>query len=148
MKFIADGMLGKLARWLRLAGYDTLYFNIPNKIFLIRKAKEENRIILTRDTKFFSQNKEITVFIENEDFLNQLKEVKNKLNLDFNENKFFIRCSLCNIILGKKEKEEIKSLVPEYVFQTHEKFSQCSVCKRVYWEGDHWKKIKEVFSKI
>ncbi|MDD3726045.1 MAG: Mut7-C RNAse domain-containing protein, partial [Candidatus Ratteibacteria bacterium] len=74
-KFIVDGMLGKAGRWLRLMGYDTLYFNTSRKVELLRTAKKEERIILTRDRKLALSNPDVVVLIESEGTLPQLKEI-------------------------------------------------------------------------
>lgn len=148
MKFIADGMLGRVARWLRLMGYDTLYMNTSRKSEIIRIARKEKRLILTKDRKLYEENTEITFYVEGENTENQLKEIKNKLNLKIEEGKIFSICSICNIPLLKKKKREIKHLVPEYVYNNKEEFSQCPCCGRVYWQGDHCKHIKEVIEKL
>lgn len=147
-KFIMDGMLGKAGRWLRLMGYDTLYFNTNRKAELLRIARKEDRIILTRDRKLASSNPDIVVLIESEGSLNQLKEIVDKLSLRPSVKVFFNRCSICNILLERKNKEEIKELVPEYVYSTKDIFSQCPSCKRVYWEGDHCKEIRKTLEKL
>ncbi|MCX8082021.1 MAG: Mut7-C RNAse domain-containing protein [bacterium] len=147
-KFIVDGMLGKTGRWLRLMGYDTLYFNTSRKIELLRIARKEGRIILTRDRKLALSNPDIVVLIEGEGSINQLKEIIDKLVLKPAEENIFSRCSLCNIILEIREKEEIKTLVPEYIYSTKENFSQCPSCKRVYWEGDHCKEIRKTLENL
>ncbi|MCM8820860.1 MAG: Mut7-C RNAse domain-containing protein [Candidatus Omnitrophica bacterium] len=147
-KFIADGMLGKAGRWLRLMGYDTLYFNTNRKAELLRVGRKEGRIILTRDRKLALSNPDVVVLIESEGTLNQLKEVISKVPLIPLKENLFNRCSLCNSVLESKRKEEIKELVPEYVYSTKDVFSQCPSCKRVYWDGDHCKEIKRTIEKL
>ena len=148
MKFVVDGMLGKLGRWLRFMGYDTVYFNTNKKMLLIRKAKQDGRIILTKDRKLSSENPEITVFLSGENTREQLSEVKKKLLLSPDPKKFFTICSLCNVKLEEKKKEEVEGLVPEYVYKTQDEFSQCPRCKRIYWKGTHWENINRVLSEI
>lgn len=148
LKFITDGMLGKAGRWLRLMGYDTLYFNTGRKAELLRIARKEGRIILTRDRNFALSNPDIVVLIESEGTETQLKEIVEKLNLKPSKESFFKRCSICNELLLNKDKEEIKNLVPEYVYLTKVSFSQCPVCERVYWEGDHCKEMMKKLEKL
>ncbi|MCM8766595.1 MAG: Mut7-C RNAse domain-containing protein [Candidatus Omnitrophica bacterium] len=143
MKFITDGMCGGLARWLRLIGYDTLYFNIQRKIELIRIAEKEKRIILTKDKKFAEKYPEIVFYIEGEDTYSQFKEVVKKFDLEIKEENLFKRCSICNTKLEEITKEKVKNRVPEYVYQNKEKFALCSKCNKIYWEGDHCKYIRE-----
>ena len=140
-KFIADGMLGSLARWLRLAGFDTEYFSGKDKYFLAYKARNEKRLVLTRDRKFFENNRTISVFIEAEDLRAQLKEVRNKLKLELVNEKLFTICSLCNLPLEEKRVEEVIKLVPEYVGKTQKHFSQCKKCGKIYWQGTHWERM-------
>ncbi|MBN1446275.1 MAG: Mut7-C RNAse domain-containing protein [Candidatus Omnitrophica bacterium] len=148
MTFVADGMLGNAAKWLRLAGYDALYFNTRRKSELVRIARRDGRILLTRDRKLFEENEGIAVFIESEGTSRQLREIKNKLLLEINPMMFFTRCSLCNSPLERKEKYDITALVPEYVYANRDKFSQCPECRRVYWDGDHCKAIRDALNEL
>ncbi|MCM8760280.1 MAG: Mut7-C RNAse domain-containing protein [Candidatus Omnitrophica bacterium] len=147
-KFIVNGMLGKAGRWLRLMGYDTLYFNTNRKVELLRIGKKEGRKVLTRDRKLALSNPDIVVLIESEGTLNQLKEIIRKLSLTPSEENFLKRCSLCNAVLESKSKEEIKELVPEYVYSTQDRFFQCPLCKRVYWKGSHCDGIINTLEKL
>ncbi|MCM8819146.1 MAG: Mut7-C RNAse domain-containing protein [Candidatus Omnitrophica bacterium] len=142
-KFIADGMCGGLARWLRLIGYDTLYFNTSRKIELIRTAEKENRIILTKDKKLVSKHPKFVNYIEGENTFSQFKEVVKKFDLEIKEENLFKICSICNTHLEKIEKEKVKNLVPEYVYNNKENFSICKKCDRIYWEGDHCSYIRK-----
>ncbi len=148
VKFIADGMLGSLARWLRFLGFDTEYFSGKDKYFLSYRARNEKRIVLTKDRKFFDNNRTISVFIEAEDLKSQLKEVKNKLKLKLERDKFFTICSLCNLPLEEKSIQEIINLVPEYVGKTQKNFSQCKKCGRIYWQGTHWQRMLDFIKDI
>lgn len=142
-KFIADGMCGGLARWLRLIGYDTLYFNTSKKIEIIRTAQKEGRIILTKDKKITFQYPQFAFYIEGENTKKQFEEVIKKFNLKIEEENLFKRCSLCNTLLEKIEKEKVKDLVPEYVYNNKEEFAICRKCNKIYWEGDHCRYIRE-----
>ncbi len=143
MKFITDGMCGGLARWLRLIGYDTLYFNTRRKIDIIRTAEKEKRIVLTKDKKLASSYPEFVFYIEGENTYQQFREVVKKFNLEIKEENLFKICSICNTKLQDIEKEKVKNLVPEYVYNNKEKFSICKKCNKIYWEGDHCRYIKE-----
>lgn len=148
VKFIADGMLGGVARWLRLIGYDTLYFNTPRKIEIVRIAERENRIILTKDKKLVSDYPEIAFYIEGENTFEMFEYVVKKFDLKIEEEKLFKICSLCNSSLEEIEKEKVKNLVPEYVYNTKNEFSICKKCNKIYWEGDHCKYIRERLKKL
>ncbi|MBW2036510.1 MAG: Mut7-C RNAse domain-containing protein [Deltaproteobacteria bacterium] len=137
MKFAADRMLGKLARWLRLLGYDTIYFNeICNDQFLA--LAKEGRILLSRNTRLKDKvETERFLFIESDDFRAQLQEVFGKLALTPDPEKFFTRCILCNGALEPVEASNVIENVPDYVLTAHSKFSRCNRCRKVYWPGTH-----------
>lgn len=146
-KFIADNMLGGLARWLRILGYDTVYEkNMPDWMIL-RRAELEGRIILTRDRALHRKALKkglASVFvwgIEVDEMLAQLASSTGiELSVDFNET----RCPEDNTQLVKVTKEAIKDKVPRRVYELHEDFWQCPRCGKVYWVGNHWKKIEEI----
>ena len=142
-RFIADAMLGRLARWLRFLGFDTLYFAHISDRKLISIALEQERLILTRDTGLV-QRKAVRehVCIHENNPADQLVEVVNALQLkDFSH---FSRCVACNGLLTRiPDKAEVKDSVPEFVFLTKQVFSRCSECGKLYWEGSHPKRFRE-----
>ncbi|MGB9642887.1 MAG: Mut7-C RNAse domain-containing protein [Candidatus Ratteibacteria bacterium] len=147
-RFIVDGMLGSLARWLRLLGFDTEYFSGKDKYFLAYNARKEARMVLTRDRKFVVQHPGISLLIESEDLRYQLKEVKKKLNLHFKPDLFFTRCNICNNILQPRNISDVIKVVPEYVAKTQTHFSYCNVCGRIYWQGTHWQRMLDFIKSI
>jgi len=140
--------LGKLVRWLRILGFDTLYYTSDNIGSLIIEALRDDRIIVTRRRAKIDELDKKTVVVESNELKEQLRELKAKLNLHFYENKMFSRCVLCNSILFKAEKTSIKNEVPEYVFNNHNIFMRCNYCKKIYWEGTHWGNIKNVLNSL
>lgn len=148
IKFIADGMLGSLARWLRLTGFDTEYFSGKDKYFLAYRARNEKRIVLTRDRKFVSQHPTISILVESEGLASQLKEVKRKLNLSLNRDKFFSLCSICNQPLQPRSLSEVVNQIPPYVAKTQKNFSQCEKCGRIYWQATHWEKMLDFIKSL
>lgn len=148
MKFILTNELGKLARWLRIMGFDAVYFKSNNIGTLIIQALREDRIIVTRRQSKIDDLEKKTVVLKNDNLNRQLNEVINKLNLKINENEIFTRCAVCNEILVKVKKEEVKDFIPEHVYKTKNEFRQCVQCNRVYWQGSHWGNIKEVIIKL
>ncbi len=143
IKFIADAMLGRLARWLRFLGFDTLYYPVISDSRLIKFAREQDRCILTRDTRLI-QTKRVGdyLLIRANDSYKQLLEVINTLKLKaFN---LLSRCVKCNGCLTRiSDKAEIKDSVPEFVYLNINVFLKCIDCGRVYWEGSHPKQFME-----
>lgn len=147
-RFIADVMLGRLARWLRLLGFDTLYYPDISDTRLIRTAKEQGRLILTRDTRLV-KIKGITdyLLIRANDSFAQLLEVIQALTLK----EFYplSRCVTCNGQLSRLfDKNEIKDSVPDFVFLRFHVFLRCSDCGKIYWEGTHPKMFREKLAEV
>jgi uncharacterized protein with PIN domain len=140
MIFLADHMLGSLARWLRFFGFDTAYPEVLPDKKLIALAKREGRTILTRD-KELAETKEVdTLYIESVDLEKQLAQVLEKYDMKIES--AFSRCSLCNSILTPVKKSEVKGKVPEKVFLWKNKFWMCQECKKYYWQGTHYQGIE------
>lgn len=135
--FIADVMVGKLARWLRVLGLDVIYSNSMDDDEIMKIATAEDRIILTRDVAFAERCRKThaLLFIEHNDWPSQLRQVLNAYDLmDF---KVLSRCLECNARLDIIEKERVDGKVPLYVYQTHDRFSLCPSCNHIYWRGTH-----------
>lgn len=142
LKFIADAMLGRLARWLRLLGFDTLYHRDISDAELLRIARQDSRIILTRDTHFFSFKDFADYFFVNSDnTFEQLEEIIVEFRISGFEP---ARCTTCNGILSEiQNKRDVKGLVPDYVYIHINRFMRCDNCGNVYWEGSHIKRFRE-----
>ena len=149
LKFICDDNLGKLAKWLRALGYDTLFQLTIEDGEMISLALRENRIILSRDTKLSRfKIRENYLLIQSENPLEQLKQVMDHFKLKIEEDLFFSRCLVCNQSLQKVEKEKIKKRLYPYVYQTQENFVYCSVCDRIYWAGTHVERMTKRLSEV
>lgn len=147
VRFIADAMLGRLARWLRLLGFDTLYYPDISDGGLVRLAIQEERFILTRDTHFLKiKNLRNRIIINSNNPIDQVIEVLRAFNIK----EFTVsRCPHCNGVLGDvDEKETIRDKVPEYVFLNRSNFLRCSSCGNVYWEGTHLKRFRAMLGNI
>jgi uncharacterized protein with PIN domain len=144
MRFIADRMLGRLARWLRILGIDTHYANDIDRATLIRIAKDEGRTILTRSRKF-NELKHIPPYylVQSGELDGQIAE----LILHFKglnaAGKPFSRCIECNEKLEVAAKEDVKGLVPPAAFHSHQEFKRCRSCGRTYWAGTHVDRMRE-----
>jgi hypothetical protein len=143
MKFIADAPLGKLAKWLRILGYDTIYFREKGLTKLIERAEREDRIILTRNRhlKRLSEEKKYLFITQDQPWL-QLKEVIQAYNIKKGE-EAFSRCLSCNHPLQNITKSEAEGKVPEYVYDTQNNFFTCPQCHRIYWPGTHLQRMEE-----
>jgi hypothetical protein len=151
MKFLADRMLGKLAKELRILGYDTVYYKGENAYPLIKLAREEGRVILTRNTKIIPKRPEDRILrIEADRSPLQLRELIQKKVIALNEENLFSRCLLCNAPLDGISSEEAEGKVPDFTFYQQKEFSRCPQCQRIYWQGSHQdhmrKKVKELFN--
>ena len=148
MKFVADAMLGRLAKWLRLMGFDVLYYPDIRDRELIRIAREQERTILTRDTGLMKAKGVIDpVFIEADDVSAQLLQIRDRL--DFCAAAPLGRCELCNGLLsGVTGKKDIRDIVPDFVYHNYDHFVRCAGCGKVYWEGSHYREIREKIGRV
>lgn len=138
IKFLADRMLGKLAKELRMLGYDTAYYRGEEAYPLIKLAREEDRVILTRNAKLFPKRPEdhIIRVTEVKPSL-QLRELLQKKVISLKERAPFSRCLLCNFPLEEISREEAEGKVPDFIFYQQKTFSRCPQCLRIYWQGSH-----------
>lgn len=137
MKFVADAMLGRLARWLRFLGIDIAYVAGIEDNKLLRLSREQGRIILTRDSGLLRRkgHRDI-IFIESDEVARQLLQIKDALNL--REGAQPIRCVACNGELAEvSRKDGVRERVPDFVFHSVERFMRCTECRKIYWQGSH-----------
>jgi len=151
VKFVVDTMLGDLARWLRILGYDTKYSKDYEDWQLLRIAENESRVLITRDRGLYwrARRKGIsTILVEADDIAKRLYTVAIRypirLYVDFN----LTRCSICNTPLVKTDKERVRGKVPEPVYNKYHDFWVCPKCSKVYWRGRHWVKIEEILGQV
>ena len=142
LKFVCDRMLGTLARYLRILGYDTLYPEEARDAELLFLAYTQERILLTRDTRMGTRISPNIFVLKSVIPEEQLKKVVKKFKLK-TEDTLFTRCLECNTPLVEVEKKEVKGKIPPYVFKHHNKFAKCPECKKYYWTGTHMKKMKK-----
>jgi hypothetical protein len=133
-------MLGRLAKWLRILGYDTAYDASADDHALVRQARAEGRIQLTRDTALARRRGVQALLIHSQDVEDQVRQVLEELNLT--PVNAFSRCPVCNIPLEHLEPSDAKDRVPPYVYATQDQFRSCSECGRVYWRGTHWAQMQ------
>ena len=146
-RFIADCHLGKLAKYLRFLGHDTLYFSHIDDDDLLKLARAENRIILSRD-KLLSQLKNAPVFyLKPTNIAEQLQLLAKEFNL-FIQDDSHRYCLICNTLLHTIDKSELDDTVPERVKAHFDFFQKCPNCQRIYWHGDHYKNMKAFLERI
>ena len=146
--FAADRTLGKLVKWMRILGFDTICeLEISSKSFF--DNLEDTRILLTRTKKIqekFSTYR--TVFITSNFLVEQLKQVVNQIGINLADTRPFSRCIHCNLPIGEVNKDDVYGLVPDYIWETQETFNRCGHCERIYWPGSHAENSKEVIKRI
>lgn len=145
-RFIVDTNVGKLARWLRMLGYDTLFINDIDDNELIAIGLNDKRVLLTKDTQIMLRRVVTSgslkaVLIEDDNPKDQLRQVARMMNID--QERKFTRCLECNKLLVPKGKDEVRALVPAYVFKTQPQYFQCPACQRIYWRGTHWQRMNQ-----
>jgi len=134
-------MLGTLAKWLRILGYDTLFDASLNDHQLARLARAEGRVLLTRDRELARRRGLHALLVAGEHLDDQVRQVLSELSLV--PDGAFSRCPVCNQPLEAIDRETAQARVPAYVVQTYDSFSCCPACRRVYWRGTHWQQMDE-----
>lgn len=144
MKFITDGMLGKLTRWLRLLGYDVEYANDMEDKKLMALAKKEKRILLTRDLALFQQANARgidTFLVEGRTEIERLACMAGKYDFPLEIDVTVSRCPKCNTKIQSISKDSVAEKVEKATFTFYNEFWECPKCGQIYWQGAHWKRI-------
>ena len=150
-KFYTDSMLGKLSRFLRFLGYDTLYRTQESIEDMIEISRKEERIILSQARQVVALCRKGNVkalSMPTTNISDQLLTLKSNLDIVFNIPPLEMRCSMCNGDLNKIEKDEILDLIPEGTAKHYDLFWQCSLCNKVFWMGSHWEEIKKIIDDL
>ena len=132
-------MLGKVARWLVLMGYDAAFVGADGRqdCALLEQAQREGRVFLTRDTRIPQTEGLRMLVIRPQNFEEQLRFVLKELGLRPERKRFFTRCTYCNLALDPVPRDEALSLVPPLVRELSTLFRRCPGCRRMYWNGTH-----------
>ena len=150
--FLVDAMLGNIAKKLRLLGYDSDYSSSISDDEIILKAKNENRIIITKDeplVKLAEKQKISTILITKNNESDQLVQIFQSLRLpQFVIDVSSARCTLCNGQLFIISKDQILNKVPKWVLEHTENFWKCNACHKIYWEGSHFIKLQKFVNKL
>ncbi len=149
MKFVVDGMLGKLAKWLKILGFDVVFLNRASDADLLSSARREKRILLTRDHRLFaSAGKSRALLVASEKWPEQLAQVLDAFGLR-SAVRPYSRCLNCNARLRRLPRERARNLVAPFVSERASSFAICPHCGRVFWPGTHYAdmeaRIREIF---
>ncbi len=147
-RFVVDTMLGRLARWLRAMGYDTLYPGQCADRHLLHLALAEERILVTRDRRLARLAHPMACLIRSERVDDQIVEAVAALALAPVEAEWLSRCLECNARLEPREKARLAGLVPEHIFAAHAEFMSCPGCGKIYWSGTHAGRMLERLGRL
>jgi uncharacterized protein with PIN domain len=149
VKFVADCMLGRLAKWLKILGFDVLYFSKAEDGELVALARREGRILLTRDSGLIEKaaKRPNRLFVRSDDWQDQVVQVLDELAL-WDEVRPNSRCLECNRALKPLEKERARNLVTPYVLEHAASFAMCPDCGRVFWRGTHYGDMERKVEKL
>lgn len=148
MRFLLTKELGRLAKWLRILGFDARYFKEDNAGTLVILALKESRTVVTRNLRLPKVPGVRTAVIRAQKIREQIVELKKQMELPIEPQRMFSRCIICNTVLMELPKEEAQGKVPLYVFETQERFMRCPQCARVYWQGTHWGNAQKILQEV
>ena len=146
--FVADETVGRLAKWLRILGFDTRY--VPDRS---RRpgtmADTGKRILLTRSRYHYQNEKSIQVLrLNSDDVMQQVTEVLTALDLTIDTVEPCSRCIRCNVPTCVVAKASVFGKVPDYIWETQAEFYQCRQCQKIYWPGSHYQRIQAIIANI
>jgi len=146
LKFIADGMLGKLTRWLRMLGHNVKYSSKLDDAQLIMIAKKERRTLLTRDLELYQQAVARGVnafYLEGKTEADRLAHLAKRFTIKLDIDMVTSRCTRCNTRVKPISKEKVVDRIEKSTFSHYNEFWECTKCGQIYWQGAHWTKIRK-----
>jgi uncharacterized protein with PIN domain len=138
-RFDVDEMLGSLAKWLRILGYDATYERDKKDDAIVEFARNESRLLLTRDKVLAKRMGGNALYVNSDVLDDQVRQVVRTFDLHFDEDR--TRCARCNGPLQRIDKVEAEREAPERSLTMTDEFFRCDDCKKLYWKGTHWKMI-------
>ena len=148
-RFLADGMVGRLAKWLRFAGVDAVFHRDMPDAELKRIALHERRVLLTRDRALADAlPADLRLFVRYQKLRDQLKQVMDAYPGVVDPARFFSRCVKCNASVQPVERGAVQDAVPSRVFELQREFWRCPVCRSVYWRGSHTDAAVRILAEI
>ena len=151
LKFIVDSMLGSLARWLRMLGYDTLYYRRISDSTLLAIARDQNRVLLTRDKSLSTRARKsgvTVVYLPESNVESWLRVLRRTFGIRLEIPADDTRCPICNSPLRQVGGEEVKGEIPMYIWEKYREYWKCTECGKVYWRGPHWYSIEKILKHI
>jgi uncharacterized protein with PIN domain len=153
MKLLCDDNLGKLAKYLRILGFDTFFKVDIADAELLGVMLKENRIVITRDHRLIRRIEPGRfLLVESDSPEIQLKQVIDQLRLPLDRSNLFSRCLECNEVCGDVTADEVKNQVFPYIIKTQDTFKRCPSCRKIYWRGSHYKdmveKLREIMGEV
>jgi len=146
-RFAVENTLGKLAKWLRILGFDAFYQTDLSAEKLMDMGT--GRIVLTRTARIRGTNaSRKLIFITSDNPFEQVREVLETLGIEPKDVLPFSRCVRCNTMIRKVDKDSIRKRVPDYVWETHDAFRSCSQCGRIYWPGSHTQRSRDIIKRL
>ena len=149
MKFLADGMLGKLTRWLRMLGQDVVYSVQFSDAELLDLAKKENRALLTRDFELYKRaiaKGTDALYVDDKTESGRLSQVAKRYSVPLEIDMDKSHCPICNTPLKATPKEQLKDELKPNTYTYYDKFWKCPNCGQTYWQGAHWKQINNTLT--
>ncbi len=146
--FAADRTLGKLAKWLRILGFDTVFESDSsgNRFY---EYLDADRVLLTRIGHLRQQSVvRRLVFIKANDLAGQLVQTIDELAITYNDIRLFSRSIKCNTAIIAIAKENVFGRVPDYIWEHHDNFSMCRQCERIFWTGSHVERSREMIERL
>jgi len=147
-KFMVDTMCGRLSRWLRIMGYDTLWASERDRHRMIARCFKESRTLITRCFRYAKTKGLQTVILRTDQLSGQVHQLVEELHLILDKDRFFERCGFCNVIVETIDKNSVISAVPPYVYEVHQQFYRCPNCLRFYWNGTHKPHFEKQLAKM
>lgn len=146
--FIADVMLGRLAKWLRIAGFDVLYSNRFSDDELIAISNREGRVLLSRDTRLLIRKSvRDFIFLESQDIQTQIRQVFKTMHIP-SISFLLTRCLSCNEELVETARDSVRRSVPAFVYETQTHFKSCPKCNKIFWAGTHRRSVIRTLEKL
>lgn len=147
-KFLVTEECGRLARWLRLMGYDAATTGAQPLNDVYRRAYNESRIVITRNRWVAASRLVRVIHVDSVKRDEQLRQVVRDAGLTLEPARRFTRCDRCNVEVQPLPKVQVQDRVPPYVFATQTQFHTCPICGRIYWPATHEARIRSTLETL